>query len=580
MAEVLYSKSSMKSEMFDDSESNIKADFFDGKIEELPTDNSDIFFGSESSEFFPGSDPYGDLFLMDPNDLLGVREEVVGNEPSKSSEEIPVPGLPPSGEITLPPRRDFRRRRMKQKQLCKGNQSTEDRDSSDIEDFSIPITPNQQSFEPEPFPVQGRVDCQMRSSISVADGVRPKFVKFNPAVPSNGVGVAQNGVVTTHRILAFKRKADYGRQLLPRALILQFFDRVSPRHLQGNTSNLHRVKLRVSVQVLRVCSSLFRPSIGQSQSVSSSSNVVAMTVATLKRRGTAGLFGTSLPEYGDVSFPGSSHQALQASQQGRTVACPHKNCGKLFRDNSAMRKHLHTHGPRVHVCAECGKAFVESSKLKRHQLVHTGEKPFQCAFEGCGKRFSLDFNLRTHYRIHTGDRPYLCPVEGCSKRFAQSTNLKSHLSTHTKVRFRGRGYVPQSSASAYLAASNSGYDSDYAAFPSIQHSPHQNQQHHRSLMLSSSISSSTRLPDGGIIAARHPSLSSPFVIGTTPNLAEGDENEEHSTGLMIDEPPSSSSSPPRRRVHTAGLRSGGGSSSTGGKIKVSSDLLSDSNSFL
>ncbi|VDD75344.1 unnamed protein product [Mesocestoides corti] len=300
-----------------------------------------------------------------------------------------------------------------------------------------------------------------------------------------------------------------------------------------------------------------------------------MTVATLKRRdptnaNTSCIIGNSATDYGEeASRMGPSQQSSQVFQQGRTVACPHKNCGKLFRDNSAMRKHLHTHGPRVHVCAECGKAFVESSKLKRHQLVHTGEKPFECTFEGCGKRFSLDFNLRTHYRIHTGDRPYLCPVEGCSKRFAQSTNLKSHLSTHAKVRYRGgRAFTSSTSSSSapLVPPSGSGMGPDYAVLPQAS------QQQRTQILSSASASPSVCVLQPGTVvpstSSYHSQHSKPYPCTPPSNsaphssaygieaasLVEGDDDSDavptHQTGLIIDEasPPHS---PNRRDIDGA-----------------------------
>lgn len=43
------------------------------------------------------------------------------------------------------------------------------------------------------------------------------------------------------------------------------------------------------------------------------------------------------------------------------------------------------------------QSFSERSKLKRHFLIHTGEKPFLCMYEGCGK---VQFLIAQLYHIY------------------------------------------------------------------------------------------------------------------------------------------------------------------------------------
>ena len=81
-------------------------------------------------------------------------------------------------------------------------------------------------------------------------------------------------------------------------------------------------------------------------------------------------------------------------------------------------------------CNECGKHFASLRYLQRHKLIHTGEEPFKCTFNGCDYKCVKMSHLTVHMRRHSGERPYKCREKGCHYASATSGNLDVHMNTH------------------------------------------------------------------------------------------------------------------------------------------------------
>ncbi|KAL2084645.1 hypothetical protein ACEWY4_020163 [Coilia grayii] len=102
----------------------------------------------------------------------------------------------------------------------------------------------------------------------------------------------------------------------------------------------------------------------------------------------------------------NNHMKLHTGDKPFKCAWP--SCHYAFLTLSAMKDHYRTHtGEKSFLCDLCGFAGGTRHALTKHRRQHTGERPFRCQL--CNFASTTQSHLTRHKRVHTGEKPYRCP---------------------------------------------------------------------------------------------------------------------------------------------------------------------------
>uniref|UniRef100_F6XKA3 Uncharacterized protein n=3 Tax=Monodelphis domestica TaxID=13616 RepID=F6XKA3_MONDO len=130
---------------------------------------------------------------------------------------------------------------------------------------------------------------------------------------------------------------------------------------------------------------------------------------------------------GGIAFDYSLDLIRYSKSKWVEVDSVNDKVGRLFSQNSELASHQIIHlGEKPYECKECGKGFTWKKSFAAHQRIHTGEKPYEC--KQCGKAFMQRGSLAAHHRIHNGEKPYEC--NHCGKAFTQMSSLAAHQRIH------------------------------------------------------------------------------------------------------------------------------------------------------
>ncbi|GAB1604765.1 uncharacterized protein LOC115222730 [Argonauta hians] len=155
-------------------------------------------------------------------------------------------------------------------------------------------------------------------------------------------------------------------------------------------------------------------------SSSSSSSAAAVAAAEVTTESLNELI--DMAEQSPIVNSEASSAISMVAPQDKLSAAVDAACGKEIEGNISSNKNNFS-------CKICHREFTQKGNLKVHMRVHTGEKPFQCNFNGCTKRFRNNESLRRHNLIHLGIKPFACEI--CDNKFSSKISLLEHVAIHT-----------------------------------------------------------------------------------------------------------------------------------------------------
>ena len=109
-----------------------------------------------------------------------------------------------------------------------------------------------------------------------------------------------------------------------------------------------------------------------------------------------------------------------------------ENCDKRFKTPSSLKRHSYSHGELKFPCNQCDEVFAFHSELTFHKTIHHKIPKFKCMSKNCGKVYKSENELKKHVQKHSG-MVWDCGENNCDYSTDDCRNLHVHKRKHQDV---------------------------------------------------------------------------------------------------------------------------------------------------